>query len=138
MQRQQATYPARVAVTGYMHEVNAFADPITLALALALSEPETITLVDAELTTYARERKLPLLFGGYDRKAGTEYNSAILLPPSGEVAIYHKRILIPFGEYVSFLEKSGYLRQDRNGDSLEVTPEGEDVVNGGGLDDLKP
>jgi microcystin degradation protein MlrC len=31
VQRQQATYPARVAVTGYMHEVNAFADPITLA-----------------------------------------------------------------------------------------------------------
>lgn len=42
-------------------------------------------------------------------------------------------VSIPFGEYVSFLEKSGYLRQDRNGDSLEVTPEGEEVVNGGGL-----
>lgn len=45
-------------------------------------------------------------------------------------------VSIPFGEYVSFLEKSGYLRQDRNGDSLEVTPEGEDVVNGGGLADF--
>jgi methionine synthase II (cobalamin-independent) len=42
-------------------------------------------------------------------------------------------VSIPFAEYVSFLEKSGYLRQDRNGDSLEVTPDGEDVVNGGGL-----
>ena len=45
-------------------------------------------------------------------------------------------VSIPFGEYVSFLEKSGYLRQDRNGDSLEVTPEGEDVVNGGNLTDF--
>lgn len=45
-------------------------------------------------------------------------------------------VSIPFGEYVSFLEKSGYLRQDRNGDSLEVTAEGEDVVNGGGLADF--
>ncbi|KAB2893597.1 MAG: serine/threonine protein kinase, partial [Kofleriaceae bacterium] len=42
-------------------------------------------------------------------------------------------VSIPFAEYVSFLEKAGYLRQDRNGDSLEVTPEGEEVVNGGGL-----
>lgn len=42
-------------------------------------------------------------------------------------------VSIPFGEYVSFLEKSGYLRQDRNGESLEVTPDGEEVVNGGGL-----
>jgi eukaryotic-like serine/threonine-protein kinase len=45
-------------------------------------------------------------------------------------------VSIPFGEYVSFLEKSGYLRQDRNGDSLEVTPEGEEVVNGGSLADF--
>jgi len=45
-------------------------------------------------------------------------------------------VSIPFGEYVSFLEKSGYLRQDRNGDSLEVTPDGEDVVNGGSLTDF--
>lgn len=45
-------------------------------------------------------------------------------------------VSIPFAEYVSFLEKSGYLRQDRNGDSLEVTPEGEDVVNGGNLTDF--
>ncbi len=45
-------------------------------------------------------------------------------------------VSIPFAEYVSFLEKSGYLRQDRNGDSLEVTAEGEDVVNGGNLTDF--
>ena len=43
-------------------------------------------------------------------------------------------VSIPFGEYVAFLEKAGYLRSDR--DVLEVTPEGEEVVNGGGLADF--
>jgi microcystin degradation protein MlrC len=38
VQRQQATYPARVAVTGYMHEVNAFADAVTLAHGIDASQ----------------------------------------------------------------------------------------------------
>jgi hypothetical protein len=42
-------------------------------------------------------------------------------------------VSIPFGEYVAFLEKSGYLRQDQSGEMLEVTAEGEQVVNGGNL-----
>src|SRR3954467_3807041 len=42
-------------------------------------------------------------------------------------------VSIPFQEYIGFLEKSGYLRQDRGNESLEVTPEGETVVNGGNL-----
>jgi hypothetical protein len=42
-------------------------------------------------------------------------------------------VSIPFAEYVSFLEKSGYLRHDRATESLEVTPDGETVVNGGNL-----
>jgi len=42
-------------------------------------------------------------------------------------------VSIPFAEYITFLEKSGYLRQDRGSDSLEVSPEGEQVVNGGNL-----
>ena len=42
-------------------------------------------------------------------------------------------VSIPFAEYIGFLEKSGYLRQERGGDNLEVTPEGESVVSGGGL-----
>src|SRR5512138_67280 len=42
-------------------------------------------------------------------------------------------VSIPFAEYVGFLEKSGYLRHDRGNESLEVTPEGETVVNGGNL-----
>jgi eukaryotic-like serine/threonine-protein kinase len=42
-------------------------------------------------------------------------------------------VSIPFGEYIGFLEKSGYLRHDRTSESLEVSPEGETVVNGGNL-----
>jgi eukaryotic-like serine/threonine-protein kinase len=42
-------------------------------------------------------------------------------------------VSIPFGEYIGFLEKSGYLRHDQAGESLEVTPDGETVVNGGNL-----
>jgi len=42
-------------------------------------------------------------------------------------------VSIPFGEYIGFLEKSGYLRHDRANESLEVSPDGETVVNGGNL-----
>jgi len=42
-------------------------------------------------------------------------------------------VSIPFQEYIGFLEKSGYLRHDRGNESLEVSPEGETVVNGGNL-----
>ena len=42
-------------------------------------------------------------------------------------------VSIPFQEYIGFLEKSGYLRHDRANESLEVTPDGETVVNGGNL-----
>jgi len=42
-------------------------------------------------------------------------------------------VSIPFGEYIGFLEKSGYLRHDRGSEILEVTPDGETVVNGGNL-----
>lgn len=42
-------------------------------------------------------------------------------------------VSIPFQEYIGFLEKSGYLRHDRGNESLEVTPDGETVVNGGNL-----
>ena len=45
-------------------------------------------------------------------------------------------VSIPFSEYIGFLEKSGYLRHDRANESLEVTPDGESVVNGGNLTDF--
>src|SRR5689334_5079901 len=42
-------------------------------------------------------------------------------------------VSISFAEYIGFLEKSGYLRHDRANESLEVSPDGETVVNGGNL-----
>jgi hypothetical protein len=45
-------------------------------------------------------------------------------------------VSIPFQEYIGFLEKSGYLRHDRGTESLEVTPDGETVVNGGNLSEF--
>ncbi|HWO21119.1 MAG TPA: serine/threonine-protein kinase [Kofleriaceae bacterium] len=45
-------------------------------------------------------------------------------------------VSIPFQEYVGFLEKSGYLRHDRANESLEVSPEGEAVVNGSNLNEF--
>src|SRR5262245_5153299 len=45
-------------------------------------------------------------------------------------------VSIPFAEYIGFLEKSGYLRHDQAQESLEVTPDGETVVNGGNLSEF--
>ena len=45
-------------------------------------------------------------------------------------------VSIPFSEYVSFLQKAGYLRHDHESEALEVTSEGEKIVNGGNLSDL--
>ncbi len=45
-------------------------------------------------------------------------------------------VSIPFTDYVGFLVSSGYLKHDRNKESLEVTSLGEDVVNGGSLTEL--
>src|SRR5580704_1896704 len=45
-------------------------------------------------------------------------------------------VSIPFAEYIGFLEKSGYLRHDHANENLEVTPDGETVVNGGNLNEF--
>jgi serine/threonine protein kinase len=45
-------------------------------------------------------------------------------------------VSIPFSEYIGFLEKSGFLRHERTSESLEVTSDGETVVNGGNLADF--
>ena len=45
-------------------------------------------------------------------------------------------VSIPFSEYVGFLESAGYLRHDRESETLEVTEPGEEIVNGGNLTEL--
>lgn len=64
--------------------------------------------MDDQLVTWARERKTPLLFGGYRRSGTTEYNAAILLEPSGATTAYHKFHLIPFGEYIPLLGRARF------------------------------
>ena len=64
--------------------------------------------MDGELATYVHARKIPLLFGGYDRVGDVEFNSALLLTPDGARAVYHKRVLIPFGEYVPLIGRARF------------------------------
>jgi hypothetical protein len=45
-------------------------------------------------------------------------------------------VSIPFSEYAAFLESAGYLRHDRESETLEVTEAGEEIVNGGNLTEL--
>ncbi|MGE0617082.1 MAG: apolipoprotein N-acyltransferase, partial [Bacteriovoracia bacterium] len=76
---------------------------------------------DQRLETFSRENRVPLLFGGYDTKDRQDYNSFFFLTPEPDPAllasaqggiplerpaseadlqIYHKHILLPFGEYI--------------------------------------
>lgn len=67
--------------------------------------------VDHELANYVSQRKVPLLFGGYQRRGDTEYNSALLLAPDapdGKAAAYHKFHLIPFGEYIPLVGRAKF------------------------------
>lgn len=63
--------------------------------------------VERELVTYARERNVAMVFGGYHRDGkgdggGTEFNSAIALGPDGASSVYHKFVLVPFAETYPF------------------------------------
>lgn len=66
--------------------------------------------IDAELRTYTRERQIPLLFGGYHVAEGREYNSALVVDPAGALQVYHKHILLPFGEYLPLVDDWTWLR----------------------------
>lgn len=58
--------------------------------------------VERELATYARQRGVAMVFGGYHREGGVEFNSAIALGPDGSSSIYHKFVLVPFAETYPF------------------------------------
>lgn len=58
--------------------------------------------VEQELKTYARERNVAMVFGGYHRAGGTEFNSAIALATDGSWSVYHKYVLVPFAETYPF------------------------------------
>jgi apolipoprotein N-acyltransferase len=67
--------------------------------------------MDAELRQYASGRQIPLLFGGYHVADGREHNSALVVDPAGSVQVYHKHILMPFGEYVPLVDDWGAVRE---------------------------
>lgn len=77
--------------------------------------------MDGELRRYAGERKIPLVFGGY-HVAGKleadkleadklEHNSALVLDPGGDLQVYHKHILMPFGEYMPLVNDWAWVRE---------------------------
>lgn len=67
--------------------------------------------MDAELRTYTSMRRIPLLFGGYHVAGGREHNSALVVDPDGALQVYHKHILMPFGEYVPLVNDWDWLRE---------------------------
>lgn len=57
---------------------------------------------------FVRTREIPLLFGGYDFDGKHDYNSLFMLYPrasaelggDGDMEVYHKNVLLLFGEYI--------------------------------------
>jgi apolipoprotein N-acyltransferase len=72
--------------------------------------------IERELVTYARQRNVTMVFGGYHREGGREFNSAIALAPDGASSVYHKFVLVPFAEAypwpASLLKKSLFAEGD--------------------------
>lgn len=66
--------------------------------------------MDAELRLYVQQRGIPLLFGGYHVADGREYNSALVVDPDGALQVYHKHILLPFGEYLPVVGDWAWVR----------------------------
>ncbi|HWN66825.1 MAG TPA: apolipoprotein N-acyltransferase, partial [Haliangium sp.] len=67
--------------------------------------------MDAELRTFTNMRQIPLLFGGYHVAEGREHNSALVVDADGALQVYHKHILMPFGEYVPLVNDWDWVRE---------------------------
>jgi apolipoprotein N-acyltransferase len=79
---------------------------------------------DERVEDFVKDRRFPLLFGGYDRSGGKDYNALFALTPpisspvdatlngfgDNGLLTYRKNILLLFGEYVPFTEDSPMFR----------------------------
>ncbi len=57
---------------------------------------------DQRIERFVTANEIPLIFGGYDRGDGKDFNSVFVLNPKtdNDLAVYHKSVLLPFGEYI--------------------------------------
>ncbi|MBC7385302.1 MAG: apolipoprotein N-acyltransferase [Cryobacterium sp.] len=66
---------------------------------------------DKEMEGWTTSRKMPIVFGGYDRDLrGLSYNAVFYLNPDGTDSRYAKTVLIPFGEYIPGVDLFPMLR----------------------------
>jgi apolipoprotein N-acyltransferase len=73
---------------------------------------------------------LPFLIGGYYLDSNEHYyNSAILILPNGQVSLYHKNMLLPFGEYMPLGDYFPFLKN--------IVPAVSDFSRGNGPEVLK-
>ncbi len=87
--------------------------------------PETVLMdwLPENVGHVSKDRRLPhfnngaaLLFGALSYRSESElFNSAFAIGPTGEIPLpYHKRILMPFGEFTPFADIFPYLRTLNN------------------------
>jgi apolipoprotein N-acyltransferase len=64
--------------------------------------------LDQRVENFVTTRRASLIFGGYDRRGGRDFNSIFFLTPrgvpgvpgEGDLQIYRKNLLLPFGEFL--------------------------------------
>jgi apolipoprotein N-acyltransferase len=70
---------------------------------------------DRRIEDWVKSNHEPLLFGSYDRDEGRDYNTFFALSPQtlvsagDELQLYHKNILLMFGEYIPFQDDFPFL-----------------------------
>jgi apolipoprotein N-acyltransferase len=57
------------------------------------------------MRAFVNTNQTPLVFGGYDSENRKDYNSVFVLSPQRNLQVYHKSVLLPFGEYIPFTEQ---------------------------------
>jgi apolipoprotein N-acyltransferase len=71
---------------------------------------------DKAVERYVKENGIPLLFGGYARANHRDHNAFFFLHPTrqegwGDLQVYKKYILLPFGEYIPGISNLNFVRQ---------------------------